>query len=74
MWIARLIKVSAYKFVADAEIPEQDLKDEVERKRKEMEKEIAAKFLRTAQMEEEIERQKKNLETEISLGLRRFPH
>lgn len=69
VWIAKLVKVSSYEFVAEAEIQrsEQSRKEETERQRLLLEKEVEEIFEWTIEMQEEIERRRKEL---VALGYR----
>jgi len=61
VWIAKLVKVSSYKFVAEAEIPmsAESIQEEVDRKRLLVEEEVEEKFKWTKNMEMEIDRRRK---------------
>lgn len=67
VWIAKLVKVSSFKFVAGAEIEisDESRKRQIDGRRANLEKELEEKFVLTREMEDDIERQRQILRTEV---------
>lgn len=67
VWIAKLVKVSSFKFVAGAEIEisDESRKRQIEEQRAKLERELQEKFVLTREMEDKIERQRQILRTEV---------